>query len=101
MYFIVLDGFDGFLPPACTGWNLCPESIQEKYRRVFKQAWSSTTTTATMGKKRVLVGYGIDVDAVSNHINSMVGGKPNLMNISRGLFHSYIFHTDLILSVSC
>jgi hypothetical protein len=38
-----------------------------------------------MGKKRVLVGYGIDVDAVSNHINTTVGGKPNLMNISRGL----------------
>ncbi|KIV96854.1 hypothetical protein PV10_00670 [Exophiala mesophila] len=39
-----------------------------------------------MGKKRVLVGYGVDVDAVSNHINTMVGGKPDLMNISRGVF---------------
>jgi hypothetical protein len=38
----------------------------------------------TMVKKRVLVGYGIDVDAVSNHINTTVGGKPNLMNVSRG-----------------
>lgn len=37
-----------------------------------------------MGKKRVLVGYGIDVDAVANHINTTVGGKPNLANVSRG-----------------
>ncbi|EXJ90305.1 hypothetical protein A1O1_03404 [Capronia coronata CBS 617.96] len=39
-----------------------------------------------MVNKRVLVGYGIDVDAVSNHINTTHGGKPNLMNISRGVF---------------
>ncbi|KAF2489601.1 glucose 1-dehydrogenase, partial [Lophium mytilinum] len=39
-----------------------------------------------MGKKRVLVGYGIDVDAVSNHINTTVGGKANLCNVSRGVF---------------
>ncbi|KAK5942493.1 hypothetical protein PMZ80_005058 [Knufia obscura] len=39
-----------------------------------------------MAPKRVLVGYGIDVDAVSNHINTTVGGKPNLTNISRGVF---------------
>ncbi|KAF2249578.1 glucose 1-dehydrogenase [Trematosphaeria pertusa] len=39
-----------------------------------------------MGKKRVLVGYGIDVDAVANHINTTVGGKPNLTNVSRGVF---------------
>lgn len=38
-----------------------------------------------MGKKRVLVGYGIDVDAVANHINTTVGGKPNLTDVSRGM----------------
>lgn len=37
-----------------------------------------------MGKKRVLVGYGIDVDAVSGYLNTTVGGKPNLTNVSRG-----------------
>jgi hypothetical protein len=37
-----------------------------------------------MSKKRVLVGYGIDVDAVANHINTTVGGAPNLTNVSRG-----------------
>ncbi|RDW85510.1 hypothetical protein BP5796_03835 [Coleophoma crateriformis] len=39
-----------------------------------------------MSKKRVLVGYGIDVDAVSNHINTTTGGAANLCNISRGVF---------------
>jgi hypothetical protein len=37
-----------------------------------------------MGKKRVLVGYGLDVDAVANHINTTKGGLPNLTNVSRG-----------------
>lgn len=37
-----------------------------------------------MGIKRVLVGYGIDVDAVANHINTTKGGPPNLTNVSRG-----------------
>ncbi|CAH0023109.1 unnamed protein product [Clonostachys rhizophaga] len=39
-----------------------------------------------MGKKRILVGYGIDVDAVSGHINLTNGSRPNLSNISRGVF---------------
>lgn len=39
-----------------------------------------------MGKKRVLVGYGIDVDAVSNHINTTNNGPQNLTNVSRGIF---------------
>jgi peptidoglycan/xylan/chitin deacetylase (PgdA/CDA1 family) len=39
-----------------------------------------------MADKRILVGYGIDVDAVSNHINTTIGGKPNLTNVSRGVF---------------
>jgi hypothetical protein len=43
-----------------------------------------------MGKKRVLVGYGIDVDAVSNHINTTVGGKANLCNVSRGKYSQFV-----------
>ncbi|KAL3421734.1 polysaccharide deacetylase family protein [Phlyctema vagabunda] len=39
-----------------------------------------------MPKKRVLVGYGIDLDAVANHINTVTGAAPNLCNISRGIF---------------
>jgi hypothetical protein len=42
------------------------------------------TIATDMFKKRVLVGYGIDVDAVANHINTTVGGAPNLTNVSRG-----------------
>lgn len=45
-----------------------------------------TAQNSSMVKKRILVGYGIDVDAVSNHINTSVGGEPNLMNVSRGIF---------------
>jgi peptidoglycan/xylan/chitin deacetylase (PgdA/CDA1 family) len=39
-----------------------------------------------MGKRRILVGYGIDVDAVSTHINTTIGGEADLANISRGFF---------------
>ncbi|KAL6410813.1 hypothetical protein AUP68_07245 [Ilyonectria robusta] len=37
-----------------------------------------------MGKKRVLAGYGIDVDAVAGHINTTDGSRPNTSNVSRG-----------------
>ncbi|KAG9779550.1 glucose 1-dehydrogenase, partial [Aureobasidium melanogenum] len=39
-----------------------------------------------MGKRRILVGYGIDVDACSSPINTRDGAKPDLTNISRGTF---------------
>lgn len=39
-----------------------------------------------MGKKRVLVGYGIDVDAVANWINTCDGSPQNPTNVSRGVF---------------
>ncbi|KAL1633933.1 hypothetical protein SLS58_010877 [Diplodia intermedia] len=39
-----------------------------------------------MSKKRVLVGYGIDVDAVANWINTGDGTKQNPTNVSRGIF---------------
>ncbi|EXJ85971.1 hypothetical protein A1O1_06340 [Capronia coronata CBS 617.96] len=39
-----------------------------------------------MGTKRILIGYGIDVDACSSAINTRDGAKPDLTNISRGTF---------------
>ncbi|KAL3444544.1 hypothetical protein BJX65DRAFT_297538 [Aspergillus insuetus] len=43
-----------------------------------------------MGKKRVLCGYGIDVDAIAGHINVRNGGRVNHSNISRGVFGAEI-----------
>ncbi|MCJ1309245.1 hypothetical protein MMC25_002903 [Agyrium rufum] len=37
-------------------------------------------------RKRVLVGYGIDVDAVSGHINKTDGSPADLTSVSRGGF---------------
>jgi hypothetical protein len=37
-----------------------------------------------MGKKRVLVGYGIDIDAVSGWLGSY-GGEDSVSDISRGI----------------
>ncbi|THZ07324.1 glucose 1-dehydrogenase [Aureobasidium pullulans] len=39
-----------------------------------------------MFKKRVLVGYGVDVDAVSGWINTKDGTPQNGTNVSRGIF---------------
>ncbi|KAK4575319.1 hypothetical protein LTR86_001173 [Recurvomyces mirabilis] len=39
-----------------------------------------------MPKKRVLVGYGIDVDAVANWINTCDGSPQNPTNVSRGVY---------------
>ncbi|KAK7900764.1 hypothetical protein LTR67_003048 [Exophiala xenobiotica] len=39
-----------------------------------------------MGKKRVLVGYGIDVDAVSGWLNTRDGSPANPTDVSRGVF---------------
>ncbi|KAI5246707.1 glucose 1-dehydrogenase [Aureobasidium subglaciale] len=39
-----------------------------------------------MGKKRVLVGYGVDVDAVAGWINTKDGSVQNGTNVSRGIF---------------
>jgi hypothetical protein len=38
-----------------------------------------------MGKKRVLISYGVDVDAVSGWLGSY-GGEDSTSDISRGLF---------------
>ncbi|KAK5171368.1 uncharacterized protein LTR77_004512 [Saxophila tyrrhenica] len=39
-----------------------------------------------MPKKRVLVGYGIDVDAVANWLNTTDGSVQNPTNVSRGIY---------------
>lgn len=36
--------------------------------------------------KRVLCGYGVDVDAVSNWLNTRDGSPVDLANVSRGVF---------------
>lgn len=38
-----------------------------------------------MGKKRVLVGYGVDVDAVAGWLGSY-GGEDSTNDISRGMY---------------
>jgi hypothetical protein len=40
-----------------------------------------------MGKKRVLVGYGVDIDAVAGWLGSY-GGEDSVSDISRGTFFS-------------
>jgi len=47
---------------------------------------SPSTTVPIEARRRVLVGYGIDVDAVSGHINTTNGCQPDLASISRGVF---------------
>jgi len=39
--------------------------------------------TSEMGKKRVLVGYGVDIDAVAGWLGSY-GGEDSTSDISRG-----------------
>jgi hypothetical protein len=41
-----------------------------------------------MGKKRVLCGYGIDIDAVAGWLGSY-GGEDSTSDISRGIFLSF------------
>lgn len=55
-----------------------------------KQNWfnlktpnSSAPRTSKMGKKRVLVSYGVDVDAVAGWLGSY-GGEDSSNDISRG-----------------
>jgi len=36
--------------------------------------------------KRVLIGYGIDVDAVSGWLNTRTGAQANPTDVSRGIF---------------
>lgn len=47
-----------------------------------------------MGKKRVLVSYGVDVDAVAGWLGSY-GGEDSTSDISRGLFLGTHFITEV------
>ena len=48
--------------------------------------------------KQVLVGYGIDVDAVSGYLNTQNGSAADLANISRGVFGATV-GTDRLLKM--
>ena len=48
--------------------------------------------------KRVLCGYGIDVDAVSNWLNTKDGSPVDVTNISRGVFGATV-GTDRLLKL--
>lgn len=51
-----------------------------------------------MGKKRVLVGYGVDIDAVAGWLGSY-GGEDSVSDISRGklmCLQHYGCHTNKI-----
>lgn len=52
-----------------------------------------------MGRKRVLVGYGVDIDAVAGWLGSY-GGEDSVNDISRGKLirlQDYIYYTNGIL----
>lgn len=51
-----------------------------------------------MTTKRVLCGYGIDVDAVSNWLNTRDGTAVDVTNISRGVFGATV-GTDRLLKL--
>jgi len=46
--------------------------------------------------KKVLVGYGIDVDAVSGWINTTNGTPADVTNISRGIFGATVVTERLL-----
>jgi Polysaccharide deacetylase len=48
--------------------------------------------------KKVLVGYGIDVDAVSGWLNTQNGTPADVTNISRGIFGATV-GTDRLLKM--
>lgn len=47
--------------------------------------FSIKSQSFTMGKKRVLISYGVDVDAVAGWLGSY-GGEDSTSDISRGIF---------------
>jgi hypothetical protein len=47
-----------------------------------------------MGKKRVLVSYGVDIDAVAGWLGSY-GGADSSSDISRGLYISLLYNNLL------
>jgi hypothetical protein len=80
--------YDGDTPPPPSS---CVAFISEAKRGVASaefeaQAVYSTKFSApsTMGKKRVLVSYGVDIDAVAGWLGSY-GGQDSTSDISRGV----------------
>ncbi|KKZ63580.1 hypothetical protein EMCG_02117 [[Emmonsia] crescens] len=88
--------------------SLKPSEIQESellngHRLKYHQAWRARKQLETFlqnhdfedsvlpdpeepRKKRVLVGYGIDIGAVANWVNTCDGSPHNPINISRGVY---------------
>lgn len=54
--------------------------------QVGQRILSPSPAVLAGAKGRILVGYGIDVDAVSGHINTTDGSQPDLASVSRGVF---------------
>ena len=50
--------------------------------------------------KQILVGYGIDVDAVSGWLNTQNGSPADLANISRGVFGATVGMDRLLKMLS-
>ena len=48
--------------------------------------------------KRILCGYGVDVDAVSNWLNTKDGSPVDVANVSRGVFGATV-GTDRLLKL--
>ena len=49
-----------------------------------------------MGKKRVLVCYGVDIDAITGRLGSCKGEDPS-SDISRGMLYHVFPHSELSL----
>jgi hypothetical protein len=67
-----------------------PLSLQANFLRLSISSHLLILTRITppsfeMGKKRVLVSYGVDVDAVAGWLGSY-GGEDSTSDISRGIF---------------
>jgi hypothetical protein len=50
-----------------------------------------------MGKKRVLCGYGVDIDAVAGWLGSY-GGEDSTSDISRGSYSCHLIYLDFSLT---
>ncbi|CAI6331438.1 unnamed protein product [Periconia digitata] len=63
-------------------------SAKPTYRchiHLLSNSATASTHSTTMGKKRVLVSYGVDIDAVAGWLGSY-GGEDSTSDISRGLW---------------
>lgn len=62
-----------------------PAGVQKPTSRLFST--TSVVQLFTMAPKRVLITYGVDVDAVAGWLGSY-GGEDSTNDISRGMFWS-------------